>query len=162
VQEQRREDTREPKPPELPRAESLDEPSRRTCATSRDVDYCFVLLHSITSIRMANTNSRTSGTTLTTELSKLLGSRRTARLRRVMRETGLPPEILLDVAIELLDIASRGLSPSPIRRTAIGLGAARWRNVSPEDRSEALRRAAQARWAKHRPAPVPADKPKDR
>jgi hypothetical protein len=66
-----------------------------------------------------------------------------------MRHTGLPPEVLLDLAIELLDIASRRLSPAPIRRTAIGLGTARWRNVSPEERSEALRRAAQARWAKH-------------
>jgi len=66
-----------------------------------------------------------------------------------MRHTGLPPEVLLDLAIELLDIASRKLSPSPIQRTAVGLGAARWRNVSPEERSEALRRAAQARWAKH-------------
>src|SRR5712664_4907251 len=86
---------------------------------------------------------------LTAGLARMLGSRRTTRLRRVMRHTGLPPEVLLDLAIELLDIASRKLSPSPIQRTAVGLGAARWRNVSPEERSEALRRAAQARWAKH-------------
>src|SRR5688500_848564 len=92
-----------------------------------------------------------SGGDLTVELARVLGSRRTARLRRIMRHTGLPPEVLLDLALELLDIASRKLSPSPIRRTAVGLGAARWRNVSPEDRSEALRRAAQARWAKPRP-----------
>src|SRR5437764_12331276 len=91
-------------------------------------------------------------TALTGELSRLLGARRTARLRRVMRQTGLPPEVLLDLAIELLDIASRKLSPEPIRRTAVGLGAARWRNVSPEERSKVLRRAAQARWAKHRAA----------
>jgi hypothetical protein len=50
----------------------------------------------------------------------------------------------------MLDVASRKLSPSPIKRQAVGLGAARWRNVSPEERSETLRRAAQARWAKHR------------
>jgi len=90
-----------------------------------------------------------NGNSLTAELARLLGTRRTAGLRRVMRHTGLPPEVLLDLAIELLDIASRKLSPSPIQRTAVGLGAARWRNVSPEKRSEALRRAAQARWAKH-------------
>jgi hypothetical protein len=87
---------------------------------------------------------------LTVELTRLLGARRTARLRRVMRQTGLPPELLLDLAIELLDIASRKLSPPPIKRTAVGLGAARWRNVSPEERSEAGRRAAEARWSKRR------------
>ena len=89
-----------------------------------------------------------SPSTLTAELSRLLGARRTARLKRVMRQTGLPPETLLDLAIEMLDLASRKLSPTPIQRTAVGLGTARWRNVSPEDRSEALRRTAQARWAK--------------
>lgn len=67
-----------------------------------------------------------------------------------MRQTGLPPEVLLDLALEILDISSRKLSPSPIKRQAVGLGAARWRNVGPEERSEALRRAAQARWAKQR------------
>jgi len=85
---------------------------------------------------------------LTEELSRLLGSRRTARLQRIMKQTGLPPEILLDLALEMLDLASRKLSPTPIQRTAVGLGAARWRHVSPEERSETLRRAAQARWAK--------------
>jgi hypothetical protein len=87
---------------------------------------------------------------LSAELSRLLGARRTARLQRVMRHSGLPPEVLLDLAIELLDIASRRLSPEPVQRTAVGLGAARWRNVSPEERSRLLRKAAQARWAKHR------------
>jgi hypothetical protein len=85
---------------------------------------------------------------LTDELSRLLGSRRTARLQRIMKQTGLPPETLLDLALEMLDLASRKLSPTPIQRTAVGLGAARWRHVSPEERSETLRRAAQARWAK--------------
>jgi hypothetical protein len=70
-------------------------------------------------------------------------------LRRIMRQCGLPPEVLLDLALEMLDIASRKLSPSPIKRQAVGLGAARWRNVGPEERSAALRHAAQARWAKH-------------
>ena len=56
----------------------------------------------------------------------------------------------MDLAIELIDVASRKLSPTPIHRTAVGLGAARWRNVSPEERSELLRRVVQARWAKRR------------
>jgi hypothetical protein len=67
-----------------------------------------------------------------------------------MRQTGLPVEALLDLAIELLDLASRKLSLPPIRRTAVGLGAARWRNVGAEERSRLMRRAVQARWAKHR------------
>src|SRR6185503_19464948 len=89
---------------------------------------------------------------VSSELATCLGVRRTMTLRRIVRQTGLPPEVLLDLALEILDISSRKLSPSPIQRQAIGLGTARWRNVSPEDRSEALRRAAQARWAKHRHA----------
>lgn len=97
-----------------------------------------------------NTSPTASGY-VSTELAKCLGVRRTITLRRVMRQTGLPPEVLLDLALEMLDIASRKLSPSPIKRQAVGLGAARWRNVSPEERSEALRRAAQARWSKPRP-----------
>lgn len=84
------------------------------------------------------------------ELATCLGVRRTMTLRRIMRQTGLPPEVLLDLALEMLDIASRKLSPSPIKRQAVGLGTARWRNVGPEERSEALRKAAQARWAKPR------------
>ena len=67
-----------------------------------------------------------------------------------MRQTGLPAEVLLDLALELLDIASRRLSPPPIKRTALGLGAARWRNVSAEERSRLMRIAVQARWAKYR------------
>jgi len=59
-------------------------------------------------------------------------------------------EVVLDLALEILDIASRKLAPSPINRQAVGLGTARWRNVGPEERSEALRKAAQARWAKRR------------
>jgi hypothetical protein len=84
------------------------------------------------------------------QLATCLGVRRTMTIRRIMRQTGLPPEVLLDLALEMLDIASRKLSPSPIKRQAVGLGAARWRNVSPEARSQALRKAAQARWAKPR------------
>lgn len=92
--------------------------------------------------------SSPAGGHVSSELASCLGVRRTLTLRRIMRQTGLPPEVLLDLALEILDISSRKLSPSPIKRQAVGLGAARWRNVSPEDRSEALRRAAQARWAK--------------
>src|SRR5262245_57241906 len=86
------------------------------------------------------------------DLAQCLGVRRTITLRRIMRQSGLPPEVLLDLALEILDVASRKLSPSPIKRQAVGLGADRWRNVTPEERSEALRRAAQARWDKHRRA----------
>ena len=84
------------------------------------------------------------------ELATALGVRRTTVLRRIVRQSGLPPEVLIDLALEILDVASRKLSPSPIKRQAVGLGAARWRNVAPAERSEALRRAAQARWAKYR------------
>jgi len=87
---------------------------------------------------------------LGTDLARALGARRSARLKAVVRHTGLPPEVLLDLALELLDIASRKLSPPPIKRTAVGLGAARGRNVSAKERSEVLRRAVQARWAKQR------------
>jgi hypothetical protein len=89
------------------------------------------------------------------ELATVLGVRRTMTLRRIMKQSGLPPEVLLDLALEMLDVASRKLSPPPIKRQAVGLGAARWRNVSPEERSEVLRRAAQARWAKARAAAKP-------
>src|SRR5260370_40935818 len=84
------------------------------------------------------------------DLATCLGVRRTMTLRRIMRQSGLPPEVLLDLALEMLAIASRKLSPSPIKRQAVGLGAARWRNVGPEEGSEPLRRAAQARWPKPR------------
>jgi hypothetical protein len=100
---------------------------------------------------MASTKSESHrSTALTAELGRLLGARRTARLRRVMRLTGLPPEVLLDLAIEVLDITSQKLAPPPIKRQAVGLGTARWRNVSPEERSAAMRRAALARWQKQR------------
>ena len=102
---------------------------------------------------MSTQKSRSRAHTfLTADIARLLGVRRTMTLRRIIKQTGLPPEVLLDLALEMLDIASRKLSPSPIKRQAIGLGAARWRNVGPEERSEALRHAAQARWAKHRRA----------
>src|SRR5688572_19656325 len=83
-------------------------------------------------------------------LANCLGVRRTMTLRRILKQSGLPVEAVLDLALEMLDIASRKLAPSPLNRQAVGLGAARWRNVGPEERSEALRKAAQARWAKPR------------
>ena len=92
----------------------------------------------------------TTDTLFPKELARILGYRRAGRLRRLVRHTGLPPEVLLDLALELLDVASRKLSPSPLHRTALGLGTARWRDVTPEERSEVLRRAAKARWAKYR------------
>jgi hypothetical protein len=94
--------------------------------------------------------SSSNSSDLTAELARILGTRRTMRLRRLMRRTGLPPETLLDLAIELLDLASNRLSPEPIQRTAVGLGAARWRNVTAEERSRVMRKAAEARWSKHR------------
>lgn len=84
------------------------------------------------------------------DLARALGTRRSQRLQAVMRDTGLPPEVVLDLALELVDIAAKKLAPPPTRRFALGLGAARWRDVSAKQRSEAMRRAAQARWAKHR------------
>lgn len=92
----------------------------------------------------------TSTPNLPGEWTKLLGARRTALLRRLMRKSGLPPEVLIDLALEILDLASRKLAPSPISRQAVGLGAARWRNIDPEERSTIMRRAVEARWAKHR------------
>src|SRR4030081_3455689 len=99
---------------------------------------------------MSTTSRRNSPPSLTPTLSRAIGARRSARLRAIMRRTGLTPEPLLDLAIEMLDLASRKLSPPPIQRTAVGLGAARWRNISAAKRSELLRRVVQARWAKHK------------
>lgn len=104
-----------------------------------------------TSTRMENNATPvTADHIIAAPLARALGARRSARLRVVMRNSGMPAEPLLDLALELLDIASRRLSPPPIRRMAIGLGAARWRNVSAKERSRLLRRAVQARWSKQR------------
>jgi hypothetical protein len=97
-------------------------------------------------------NAKRERAAIPSDLASCLGVRRSTTLQRIMRQTGLPPEVLLDLALEMLDIASRKLSPSPIQRQAVGLGAARWRNVSAAERSETLRRAAQARWNKVRQA----------
>lgn len=87
---------------------------------------------------------------LTPEFERIFGVRRAMTLRRIVKQTSLPPEALLDLALEILDLASRKLAPPPIQRQAVGLGTARWRHVSPEQRSEIARRAVQARWAKSR------------
>ena len=103
-----------------------------------------------TSVRMRSPARNKPALTVPPDLAKAIGVRRANRLKSIVKYTGLPAEVLIDLAIELLDIASRKLSPPPITRTAVGLGAARWRNVSPEERSELLTKAVQARWAKHR------------
>lgn len=103
-----------------------------------------------TSARMKSPARNKPALTVAPNLAKAIGVRRANRLKSIVKYTGLPAEVLIDLAIELLDIASRRLSPPPITRTAVGLGAARWRNVSAEERSELLRKAVQARWAKHR------------
>lgn len=103
-----------------------------------------------TSGRMKSPARNKPALTVAPDLAKAIGVRRANRLKSIVKYTGLPAEVLIDLAIELLDIASRKLSPPPITRTAVGLGAARWRNVSAEERSELLRKAVQARWAKHR------------
>lgn len=92
-------------------------------------------------------------TDLTPVLADALGARRAALLRRIARKSGLPPEAVIDLALAIVDMASTKLAPSPISRQAVGLGAARWRDVAPAQRSELMRRAVEARWAKHRKAP---------
>lgn len=94
--------------------------------------------------------AESSSAQIPADLASSLGVRRTITLRRIMRQSGLPAEVVLDLALEMLDLASRKLSPSPLKRQAVGLGTARWRNVGAAERSEALRRAAQARWDKRR------------
>jgi hypothetical protein len=84
------------------------------------------------------------------DLAQALGARRTALLKGVMRHTGLPADALLDLALEVLDITSRRLSPPPIDKPAVALAAARWRKMSRKERSDELRRVALARWQKAR------------
>ncbi|MGE3508138.1 MAG: hypothetical protein AB7N65_04575 [Vicinamibacterales bacterium] len=96
---------------------------------------------------------------LSSDWIKILGTRRATLLRRLVRKSGLPPEVLVDLALEILDLASRKLAPSAVSRQAVGLGAARWRNVDPEERSRIMRRAVEARWAKQRHR-VAGEKPK--
>ena len=76
-----------------------------------------------------------------------LSVRAAARLRRLVRTTKLPPEVLVEVALELAETAVQRLAPA-VSGAGIGLATARWRNVSREARSEVMRRVARARWAK--------------
>lgn len=85
-----------------------------------------------------------------TDLARALGPRRASFLRRLVRDTGLPAEVLIDLGLEHVDISARKLAPPPLTRTSWALNSARWRAISPEARSEMLRKAAQARWDKHR------------
>ncbi len=87
---------------------------------------------------------------VSSDLARALGPRRAAFLRRLVRDTGLPAEVLIDLGLEHVDISARKLAPPPLTRTALALNSARWRNISPEERSVMLRKAAQARWEKHR------------
>jgi hypothetical protein len=82
------------------------------------------------------------------DLARALGTRRKAFLQSVMRQTGLPADALLDLALEILDIASRRLAPPPVKKPAVALAAARWRKMTQRERSEELRRVALARWRK--------------
>lgn len=94
------------------------------------------------------TDPQRPATNLTPELAAALGARRATVLRRIVRQCNLPPETILDVALGMLDTASKQLLLSPVSRQAVGLGAARWRNVAPEARSILMRRAVNVRWAK--------------
>jgi len=82
------------------------------------------------------------------DLGRALGSRRRAILQSVMRQTGLPADALLDLALEILDITSRRLAPPPHDNPAVALAAARWRKMTRKERSETLRQVALARWRK--------------
>ena len=85
---------------------------------------------------------------LSAALSRGLGVRRSRRLLRITKKTSMPPEALLDVAIELLECVVGRLSPYPADSKPLpGLASGRWRTTPPAERSEILRRVAQARWA---------------
>ncbi len=104
----------------------------------------------------------TSKTTISGDLRRGLGVRRATRLSRLVRQAQLPPETLLDLALDLLEALNRHLSPGA--KPIIGLASERWRRASPRERSEALRKVAQARWGNRatkegQPQPVNADGP---
>jgi hypothetical protein len=87
-------------------------------------------------------------TVMPDELARALGVTRSARLQRLVRATGLAPEALLNLALDMLELASSGLAIEPEKRTAVALATARWRHIGPEARSAAGRRAVEARWRK--------------
>ena len=87
---------------------------------------------------------RTSRPTMSDDLRRGLGVRRATRLSRAARQSQLPPEALLDLALDLLEALNRHLAPAG--QPMVGLATERWRRSSPRERSEALRKVAQARW----------------
>lgn len=89
---------------------------------------------------------------LSPALANALGEERSARLRAIAERTGKPPEILIDIGLEFIELGVRAFFAPPLRRRAQQLASMRWENVTPEQRSEQLRRGAQARWAKHKSA----------
>jgi hypothetical protein len=68
------------------------------------------------------------------DLRRGLGIRRATRLSRVARDTQIPPEALLDLALELLEVLNRHLVPRSARGDAVvGLASERWRRTTPEE-----------------------------
>lgn len=98
---------------------------------------------------------------LSEDLRRGLGVRRATRLSRVSRSTRLPPEALLDLALDLLETLNRHLASGTRSGNAIvTLANERWKHTSPEERSKALRHVALARWSRRRPRqskPLPVD-----
>ena len=54
------------------------------------------------------------------ELAEALGVRRSITLRRLVHQTSLPPEVLIDLALEILDLASRKLRSVPVGANPTG------------------------------------------
>jgi hypothetical protein len=84
---------------------------------------------------------------LSDDLRRGLGVRRASRLARAARDAQLPPEALLDLALDLLEVLNRRLTLTS--QPAVGLATERWKRLSAQARSDALRRVAQARWPPH-------------
>jgi hypothetical protein len=70
-------------------------------------------------------------------------------LSRVPTQAQLPPEALLDLALDMLEALNRHLAVGV--QPVVGLATGRWRRSSAQERSEALRQVAKAR-GKHREA----------
>lgn len=87
------------------------------------------------------------------ELASALGEELTVRLRGLAERTGKTPETIIDIGLEFVALGVRGLLSSPLRRTAQQMASKRWEGVTHEQRSEQLRRAARARWAKRNSGP---------
>ena len=67
-------------------------------------------------------------------------------MARMARHAQLPPEALLDLGLDLLEVLNRHLTPTSV--PSVGLATGRWNRLSPQERSDALRKVAQARWAR--------------